>query len=411
MSIIIFYKEMNPFRLAILQTHPIQYHAPFFRKLAECTEIDVTVFYCSDHALRPAIDPGFGVRFTWDRDLVSGYVCHFLKNYSFKSDVNSFFGLVNLGIVHEILVGTYDALLIHGYTHATTLIAYVAARIKGVPIFFRGETIITPHSGVRAYVQKLFFKFFFSGCSACFPVGKKSRAFYDYYKIPESKLYFMPYAVDNEYFFTQRKALPKKSDLKKRLGYPDLPIVLFAAKLINRKRPHDVLQAFSCLPKKSAVLVFVGDGPLRSELESYAKKNSIDGVFFEGFKNQGELSLYFGAADIFVLPSGFETFGLVVNEAMCFGLPIITSDAVGCATDLVQDGSGYIYPVGDVVRLGEYISLLLNNPHEREQMGKRSSEIIVEWSYGTGVSAVLNALAATRKSASHIPRKRTASRR
>ena len=52
----------------------------------------------------------------------------------------------------------------------------------------------------------------------------------------------------------------------------------------------------------------------------------------------------------------FETFGLVVNEAMCFGLPIITSDAVGCATDLVQDGSGYIYPVGDVVRLGEYIS-------------------------------------------------------
>jgi len=117
-------------------------------------------------------------------------------------------------------------------------------------------------------------------------------------------------------------------------------------------------------------------------------------IYFPGFKNQTELPRYYTMADIFVLPSGIkETWGLVVNEAMCFKLPIIVSDLVGCGADLVKEGgNGYIFPVGDTGELSKYLTDLIGNPEKRERFGDKSFEVIENYNYEKDVAGVLKAL-------------------
>jgi len=180
----------------------------------------------------------------------------------------------------------------------------------------------------------------------------------------------------------------------------DQTVILFTGKLIEKKHPFDLLKAYQRAANNSSkvALVFVGDGALRPELEKYAKEHNLKNVHFVGFKNQTELPKYYTLADIFILPSGLgETWGLVVNEAMCFGLPIIVSDLVGCGPDLVKYGeNGYIFPVRDIKKLTEYLLDLIQNPQKRKKFGKKSFEIIQNYSYEKGIEGILKAFSLLR---------------
>ena len=140
--------------------------------------------------------------------------------------------------------------------------------------------------------------------------------------------------------------------------------------LITRSPNHPITE----LP----ALVFVGDGVLRSKLEEYSKERNLDNVYFIGFKNQTELPKYYTLADVLVLPSGAgETWGLAVNEAMCFGLPIIVSDVVGCGPDLVKDNvNGFIFPLDDAEQLSLRLKDLIDDSAKRKSFGEKSSGII-----------------------------------
>jgi glycosyltransferase involved in cell wall biosynthesis len=119
----------------------------------------------------------------------------------------------------------------------------------------------------------------------------------------------------------------------------------------------------------------------------------VDGVVFAGFKNQKELPSLYAAADVLVVPSLSEAWGLVVNEAMCFGLPVIVSDRVGAAVDLVREGeNGFIFPVGDIDRLAEDLSSVLRDSDLRRRLGQRSREKIRRWSYEEDLSGLLECL-------------------
>ena len=128
---------------------------------------------------------------------------------------------------------------------------------------------------------------------------------------------------------------------------PELPLVLFAAKLQPWKAPHDLVAAMDRLDRP-ANLVVIGDGPLRADVERLAASRPWMRTL--GFVNQTAIGEWYGAADLFVLPSRRERWGLAVNEAMAAGAVPIVSDAVGCGPDLVAD-IGWIYPAGDVPAL------------------------------------------------------------
>jgi len=173
-----------------------------------------------------------------------------------------------------------------------------------------------------------------------------------------------------------------------------MPVILFVAKMMPRKNPFVLLKAFQNIRRNiPAQLVFVGDGVQLIDLKKYAEENSISNVLFAGFKNQSQLPEYYAVADIFVLPSNEETWGLVINEAMNFELPIITTDKVGASIDLIKHGkNGYIYPANDGKMLEEYLAKLLLNSKIRDKMGKTSKTIINNWNYENDVKGILEAL-------------------
>ena len=127
-------------RVAFLTSHPIQYQAPLFRVLARRPEVDLTVFFCSDQGARRYRDPGFATELAWDVPLLDGYRSVVLPNLNRGGGPGSFLGLVNARIVTELRHGRFDALIVHGWAHATSWLAFVAASVLGVPVILRGES-------------------------------------------------------------------------------------------------------------------------------------------------------------------------------------------------------------------------------------------------------------------------------
>ena len=636
---------MTKYKLAILTSHPIQYQAPLFQKLAKQPEIESIVYFRK----KPVeYDKEFGQKFQWDIPLLEGYKYKFLDN--------------RFSISKELKQRNFDAILIYGWNSWVNWLAVLTAKKLGIKILLIGENplnqeLLKPRWKIK--IKKIILSWLFRRVSAFLYIGEENRKFYKFYGVPDEKLFFAPYAVDNERFIEARKSLSEnRKSLREKLGIKKNDVViLFAGKLIEKKRPMDLLKAYETiirnirmrpnitnntnekriiekelsyqltgiffeihnelgrfarekqyadllekklkernikykreLPLKTSNktlnifdfliedkilveikrkpvntaddyrqtmrylestglelgilvnfgleylkpkrilnykllnhsdsfvnsdksgfhsdygihLVFVGDGILRNELEKYAKtvirninynpkyptvipninynpkypneyeftnntnrenkheysddshirtnsynsdyglnhsdlfvnsdkfvSHSDYGIHFVGFKNQTELPQYYAISDIFVLPSGLgETWGLVVNEAMCFSLPIIVSDLVGCGPDLVKHGeNGYIFKTGNIEELAEYLQELINhNPNnanvceyseyaandnnshyhslnshsfvdshyglkKRQQFGKKSFEIIQNYSYEKDIEGILKALA------------------
>lgn len=386
------------YRLAALTSHPIQYQVPLWRKLAEHPQIDLTVYFCSDYGVTEKVDPGFGVKFKWDIPLLEGYRYKFLKNYSPKPPFDGFWGLVNLGIVKELFKNRYDVVFVHSYAYATHLLAILAARLKGIKVLVRSEhNLLVKRSLRRRLLKKLFLPLLFQLINGFMVVGRLNRQYCEYYYASKKKMYLAPYAVDNEWFFAQRDLnLPYRQELKRELGIaPNARVILYAAKFLKRKRSMDLIRAFEELRLSEVVLVMVGDGEERALCEKYVKDQELDRIYFVGFKNQTELPKFYTVADVFVLPSENEPWGLALNEAMCFGLPVIATDQVGAVYDLIRHGvNGFVYHVGDIESLKSYLETILQDEELRQRVGKASLELIKRWGLEEGVKALLEALGA-----------------
>jgi len=387
---------MRKYKLAILTSHPIQYQVPLFKKLAEHKEIDLTVYFCWDFGVKEKYDPGFGKKIKWDIPLLEGYKYKFLRNLSPKPS-SSFFGHINPLIIKELQKNQYDAIWVHGYTSLTNLFAFLGAWISKTPILLRGEShLLNYRPWWKRILKQIILTLLFRWISAFLPIGKLNKEYYKHYGVPESKMFLTPYAVDNDFFRARYQELfNKREDFKKEAGFdPNLPVILYVSKMIPRKKAMDLLRAFHMITEKiDAQLVMVGDGEERPLLEKYARDNNLKNVYFMGFKNQTELPKFYIMSDVFVLPSTEEPWGLVINEALNFGLPIITTDRVGAAYDLIKnDENGFIYPAGDIWKLSSYLLKVLKDSELREKMGKRSLGIISKWSFKEDIEGILSAL-------------------
>src|SRR6185503_3021882 len=173
--------------------------------------------------------------------------------------------------------------------------------------------------------------------------------------VPVYRVFRTPHAVDNELFAATAstyRAPEDRAEARRRFGIaPDAFVPLFVGKLVGSKRPLDLVRAAARLGAGVSVLV-AGSGPLDAEMRAEAATVGVD-LKAIGFVNQTGLGQVYAIADCLVLPSdSAETWGLVVNEALATGLPVVVSDAVGCVPDLLRDGeSGYVYPLGDVTAL------------------------------------------------------------
>lgn len=358
----------------------------------------------TDQGARRSRDPEFGVDIQWDVPLLDGYGWTQLRNRSPWPDADHPFRFVHPSVGRVLRRERYDALIVHGYAHATEWLAFAGAWGSRTPVLLRGEsTLLGRRPSWVAMAKRTALGLLLHRIGGALAIGTLNRQFYRAYGVPEDRIFWVPYAVDNARFEAEaRRWAPRRTALRAELGISaDLPLVLYAGKLIPRKRPLDLLKALALAGTSRAAAVFMGEGEERPRLEAAAARLGLPRVFITGFVNQTEIGRYYAAADVLVLPSSHEPWGLVLNEGMCFALPLIASDAVGAAPDLVREGeNGFVYPTGNVPALAEALTRVLADPARRERMGQRSREIVARFSYDADVEGILTALrcAAPRRS-------------
>jgi glycosyltransferase involved in cell wall biosynthesis len=398
-------------RLAYLVSHPIQYQAPLLRRIAQEEDIDLTVFFGSGFSLRNYADKGFGVDVKWDTPLLEGYKHEFLPVLLDNATVSTTRPL-NRGILRHLKgrngEPAFDALWLHGYASLNSIQAMLAAKALGIPVLLRAEPWLSdrPRSRTKLLAKKLFFHGLKHCIAGALPIGTLNRAYWRHYLGDQLPLWTVPYAVDNRYFQQRsQQARAGRAELQAELDLdPSRPVILFASKLQTRKRCIDLLEAYLALAPAPGVephpyLVIVGDGEERARLERCAAASGLHSIRFCGFRNQSELPRFFDLASVFVLPSRHEPWGLIVNEVMNAGKPVILSDDVGCHPDLLSDGvEGCLFPAGDVAALTQALRRVLETPGTAEAMGRRALARMRHWNFEADVRGLRQALACiTRK--------------
>jgi glycosyltransferase involved in cell wall biosynthesis len=376
------------FRVAVINSHPIQYFAPLYAYLCRDSQMEVTALYCSDFSLRGEVDPGFKKKVSWDVDLTSGYPSIFLGEGARRRRPGGFFSLVCPQVWTEVRNGAYDAVWLHGYAYAAYVLAFLAAKSRGLPVFVRSETHLgLARSGWRRRVRDLVLAVAGRFVDGCLAIGSANAEYYRSLGIPEEKIFMVPYTVDNDRFVNvARQAAPDRVALLRQYGLPeDRLVVLYASKFMRRKHPDDVVAAVGELKRQGVrvSLLMVGTGEMDSELRQQVVGLGLDDqIAFAGFINQGELPRIYAASDVFVLPAEDEPWGLIVNEVLCAGLPVVVSSEVGCVPDLVKDGlNGFHMRAGDVPSLVRALSRLTESASLRREMSRAGLAIISQWSY------------------------------
>ncbi len=338
--------------LAVIETHPVQYHAPVYRTLQQSFGIPVTVIYGSDFSVAGYRDKEFGAEFAWDTDLLSGYSSVFLSRVK-DGGAGSFEDVSATGLRTVLQSLKPDVVMVVGYSPQFNRAAWFEAWRSGRPVLFRGET--SDAAGSRSWLKtqgrRAALRLAYRSCARLLFIGRNSREHYDRMGVDGNRLIFSPYCVDVTPFETDEAARGRlRAATRRELGVRDDQIVvLFSGKLSRRKGVDLLMQAVKALPAETRdriVIAYLGDGALRGDLESLAAQRNEVRALFLGFQNQKQLSRFYHAADILSLPSRFsETWGLVVNEALHHGLPCVVSTRVGCRPDLIEPGrTGEFFP-------------------------------------------------------------------
>ncbi|MEW5807009.1 MAG: glycosyltransferase family 4 protein [Acidobacteriota bacterium] len=281
---------------------------------------------------------------------------------------------INPGLPFHLLKKRYDLLAIGGWDQPANWIALFFANLWRSKILLFGESTLRDARTNNPLLEKMK-RYFFRNCHAFAPAGSAAANYFQHLGAPQDKIVISPFPAEHDYFHEQYLRLRgSKKEIKRHKGYPQITI-LFSGRFVPVKGIDFLLEAFKRLQEqnKEIGLVLLGDGPEKNKYEAYCKAKKIDNVFFEGFVQKEQLPEYYTAADIFVLPSLSEPWGLVVNEAMAFGIPIISTDAAGVTYDLVQDGvNGFVIPAGNSEALYDALKKLTEDAKLRERMGSES---------------------------------------
>ena len=361
-------------RVAVLATHPIQYQAPLWRALALRPDLKLHVFFGSDISVRGYRDEGFGVKVQWDVPLLAGYEHTFLSQDLALHRI-SFWEPWAKNLRKHLHVFSPDVVLLTAYNSVFWIGALLQARLLGLPVVLRHEAsdAASSRSSCKAFVRDLALRGFYSQIARFAAIGTEARQHLGRLGIPADRIGWAPYCVDSVQVEAQvGQWLPRRDELRAKLGIGAGDVALiFSGKLIPKKQPLLILDAIEGLSpsrRQRIHLIVMGDGELRADVER--KGRQVLGARFHqaGFVNQSEMGQWYAVADCLVLPSkkgAGETWGLVVNEALQFGLPAVVSDGVGCHPDLVGPATGRVFRSGsadDLARaLSETMSSLLGN--------------------------------------------------
>jgi glycosyltransferase involved in cell wall biosynthesis len=374
--------------LAILTSHPIQYQAPLWKAIHGSGETPISVWFLTTQGIHKTKDADFGREFSWDIDLLDGYSHGFLK-VNEDWDLRRFRGVqLKESLRDRLFEQRIEALWIEGWRLKPLWDAVTTAKRLGISVWMRGESNdLRRDAWWKGAPKRLLLGRHFRHVDEFLCIGSANRRLYRRYGVEEARLHSAPYCVDNDRFALQAAALrDQRSALRTRWNIPqNAYCILFCGKFIGKKRPMDLVLACQRLGagrerSTPICLLLAGDGELAPQLR-VSTQDAAHGdatsdadprplASFAGFLNQSEIAAAYVAADLLVLPSDSgETWGLVVNEAMACGLPVVASDQCGCAEDLVASlARELVFRCGDVDGLVRAIRFAMHSQFTLERV-------------------------------------------
>jgi glycosyltransferase involved in cell wall biosynthesis len=357
-------------KLCLLTEIISPYRIPVFNALAGHPEIDLRVIFLAE------TDPSMRQwRIYRDEARFSYEVLPSWRRRFGKHNI-----VINTNVATTLERSSPDVILCGGYNYLASWQALRWAKKNQVPFLLWTESTAHDERNRHAVVENLK-QAFLDDCSG-FVVPGKSAFDYVSQMTGSENIFIAPNAVDNDLFTARSQAaLAKSARLRGELGLPDR-FCLYVGRLVRAKGLTDLLQAYAALNpeiREQLGLVFVGDGPIRAELEADARSVFPGSIHFAGFVDRDELAAYYALAECFVLPTYSDTWGLVANEAMACGLPIVCSRVAGCAADLVG-ANGILVTPGNISQLSAALRQIYANAELRVAMSAESCRVIQNYS-------------------------------
>jgi glycosyltransferase involved in cell wall biosynthesis len=347
--------------ISIFVSHPTQYHAPIFRELSKNKKLIINVYYFYKHGSVKSYDYDFKKTFKWDGSLLKCYKYKFIAEQ--KSNIKIINILQSLSKIKKYITNS-DAVLVFGWNNfyylSIIFYTYISSKILILlaenNLLKKKNFFIKKIKRIIIYIFLKFFDYFLS-------IGTNNKNYYLYHGVKRKNIYQTFYTVDTNFFnnfnssFAFSKKMNKKFFIKKKNF-----IFIWVGKFIDRKNPIEVIKAIQFLKNNNFHLFMIGSGPLLDRCHKYIKDHSINNIHLVGFKNQKQLKKFYSISNCLVLSSKYETWGLVLNEAMSSGLPCIATKSSGAVQDLIRHGSnGYIYNSGSVEELAMNMLKISNN--------------------------------------------------
>ncbi len=382
------------YRLVIITEIIAPYRIPVFNALAQHSEIDLRVIFLAktDPSTRQWRIYADEIRFAYE--ILPSWRTR-LKKYNL---------LLNQKVAGALRKANPDAIVCGGYNYLASWQALRWARRNHVRFLLWCESTSNDHRSGHRMVESLK-KNFFDKCDGCIVPGTAAGEYASQMGVSREHIFIAPNAVDNDLFASLANDARRNGPrVRAELNLP-ARYFLFVGRLVRSKGVFELWEAYGSLNenlRSQFGLVFAGDGPLRSELESIAKSISPGTLRFAGFVQRDELASYYGLADCLVFSTHSDPWGLVVNEAMACGLPVICGQSAGCAADLVK-ANGRLIDSRNVDQLAHAMEELARDADLRRQMSRESLKIIRNYSperCATGIAQAALASSSTRRSQS-----------
>ena len=363
-------------KIKFILSHPVQYQTPFINFLTK-RGLDVEVCYRTNLTNKKHYDSGFKKKIKWEFDLTKGHKHKYL-NYIGPSTRGIFYPLTT-DFYQNIFDDDTDILVLHGNKIWYNILIIFLSGLYKKKIFLRDEPHFTSTYRTKAgiFFNKIFYYIMDPFVDVFLSIGKANAKYYLSNNINRNKIINVPYATDNNFFNSEYKKKNKKK------------IFLTVAKFQPRKGYDILLQSIKLLHSKytsklNCEFWLVGDGETKKDCIKYVKTNNLTNVKFFPFQNQKQLKKYYKRADVFILPSRLEPWGLVINEAMASSNAIICSDVVGARFDLVKKKiNGFSFKTESYEDLAKKIAFFLKKKNISTYQ-KNSYKIISRWGFEEG---------------------------
>jgi glycosyltransferase involved in cell wall biosynthesis len=342
-------------KVLVLGSYPAPYRVDVFKGLAK--EYDTKVFFATQKNENRS------------------------KEWFVKNDELSFSVLDNPRAQVEFKnalkkIKEFDFVIAYDSLTKPALRAVLLCRLNGIPYFVNADGAILKKDLIRDAVKRFVFK----GAKRCFSSGRITSRYFMYYGVDSGRIVEHHFSsLHEEDILNCLPEKAEKSRLRAELGIPEKTTVLSVGQFIPRKGFDILLKAWRDFGDE-ANLIIIGGGDEKPLYEEYISNHGISGVQLIDFMSKSEIFKYYKAADIFVLPTREDIWGLVINEAMANGLPVITTDNCVAGLELIEnDVNGYMVKNEDPFALSEKIQYLIDNPEKRENMGRANLEKIKNW--------------------------------